>query len=183
MNRIVAPGLNDSIIGWIYNESYRQLWKVNRWCDFEDLVQDGLVLALKCRQRYGTELDPPHFLALLKTAFYHHIVDLQRRSGVGTEFRVPELDETFNSEQDAFVSLRGAEFPDQEFACALSELPEPIKAVLRLFLSQDNLRRLQLPLRATLNDTETPAKRLKRLAGWPEDQDFASELEKHLFPG
>lgn len=178
--RLQIPELNDVIIGWIYNESFRNLWKI-QWYDFEDLVQDGLIIALKCRERYP-DVEPAHFMALVKTSFRNHIVDLQRK--IGTELRVADLEEIeFVSETQAFDMLRGAELPEQEFACTLNELPEPIKAVLQLFLSPENLRRLRLPLRETLTDNETPAKRLKRLAGWPEDKDFASELEKRLFPG
>jgi DNA-directed RNA polymerase specialized sigma24 family protein len=179
--RLSLPELNDAVIGWIYNESYRNLWKV-QWCDFDDLVQDGLVIALKCRERYP-DVEPAHFTALVKTSFRNHIVDLQRKTN-RDEIRVAELSEIeFVSEEQAFDQLVEPEYPDQEFARTLSELPEPIKAVLRLFLSEESLRKLRLPLRETLTDRETPARRLKRLAGWPEEKDFASELEKRLING
>jgi hypothetical protein len=179
--KLNLPQFNDGLIGWIYNESYRNLWKV-QWCDFDDLVQDGLVIALKCRERYP-DASPAHLTALVKTSFRNHIVDLQRKTN-RDEIRVAELDSLdFVSEEQAFDTLRHPEFPDQEFARTLSELPEPIKAVLRLFLSEESLRKLRLPLRETLTDSETPAKRLKRLAGWPEEKDFASELQNRLING
>lgn len=180
---IVTPELNNSVIGWIYNESYRSLWKVARWYDFEDLVQDGLMIAIKCRQRYG-DVDLPHFTALVKTSFKNHISSLQHRNNCnGIEYHIAELaDIKHLSETQALDKICDPELPQQEIACTLGELPEPIKTVLRLFLSKENLRRLRLPLRATLNDEDTPAKRLKRLAGWPEEQDFESELQKRLFP-
>jgi hypothetical protein len=180
--KIKTPELNDSIIGWIYNESYRSLWKVNKWYDFEDLVQDGLIIALKCRTRYG-DIDPAQFVALVKTSFKNHIISLQRHKSYVLETSIAELAELkLISEEDALDSINDPVLPDQEVACVLNELPEPIKAVLRLFLSPDSLRKLQAPLRVTLNGRETTAKRLNRLAGWPEDKNFASELEKLLFP-
>jgi DNA-directed RNA polymerase specialized sigma subunit, sigma24 homolog len=180
--RINTPELNDSIIGWIYNEAYRNLWRVNKWYDFEDLVQDGLIIALKCRTRYG-DIDPANFTAMVKTSFKNHIIGLQRHKSYVMETSIAELAELKHvSEEKALDSISEPVLPDQEIACVLSELPEPVKAVLRLFLSSDNLRKLRLPLRVTLNGRETTAKRLNRLAGWPEKKDFASELEKLLFP-
>ena len=182
--RINTPELNNSIIGWIYNESYRSLWKVNRWYDFEDLVQDGLMIAIKCRNRYHN-VDPAHFTALVKTSFKNHIINLWRHRGSGIEIHIAELEDInlLDLEEDILDSILEPEFPEQEIACTLAELPEPIKAVLRLFLSEDSLRKLRLPMRATLTNDETPSKRLKRLAGWSEDRDFESELRKLLFPG
>ena len=182
--KINTPELNNSIIGWIYNTSYRNLWKVSKWYDFEDLVQDGLMIALKCRARYGSDITPAHFTALVQTSFRNHIIDLQRTNCSVFEYHVVDLEgKSFTSEADAFDILRQPEYADQEIACTLSELPESIKAVLRLFLSSDSLRKLRLPMRETLTDSETPAKRLKRLANWPEEKDFESELEKLLFSG
>ena len=174
MARLNIPELNDSIIGWIYNEAYSNLWRVGKWYDFEDLVQDGLTIALLCRQRYP-DVEPAHFTSLVKTSFHNHVVNLTRRI---PETPIGDLDVRETKRLDELPTL-----PEQEFACTLNELPEPIKAVLRLFLSEESLRRLRLPLRETLTDSETPAKRLKRLAGWPEEKDFESELEKLLFPG
>lgn len=176
MTKLNIPGLNNSIIGWIYNESRRNLWKVAGWYDFEDLVQDGLILALKCRERYP-DVEPARFTALVKTSFHNHIVNLTRRPN---EFYFDELESHSDS---VLVAKQQIYKPEQEFACTLNELPEPIKAVLRLFLSEDNLRRLRLPMRETLTGSETPAKRLKRLAGWSEEKDFENELEKLLLTG
>jgi hypothetical protein len=186
--RINVPELNNSIIGWIYNESYRNLWKVGKWYDFEDLVQDGLMIALKCREKYGN-VDPAHFTALVKTSFRNHIVNLSRKGSI-VEINIAELVELYigtdsveDKETRILDKICNPVLPEQEIACTLSELPEPIKAVLRLFLSPENLRKLQLPLRVTLYDSDSAAKRLNRLAGWPEEKDFARELKKLLFPG
>jgi hypothetical protein len=181
--KINVPELNDSVIGWIYNTSRRYVYRVNKWYDFEDLVQDGLMIALKCRARYGYEIDPPHFTALVKTSFTNHLVSLQRKTNYNNELYIAELEDVKTGEEIDNILDTLYELPEQEFACTLNELPEPIKAVLRLFLSVDTLRKMRLPLRETLSDSETPAKRLKRLAGWPENRDFENELEKLLFPG
>jgi len=168
--KIVIPNVDNRIIAWIYKESFNNLWRVGAWYDFEDLVQDGLIIALNCHQRYP-DAELPQFIALVKISFRNHIVNLTRKP---TEI----YREDYQEELPKRVSL-----PEQEIACVFNELPESIKAVLRLFLSEESLRRLRQPLRETLTDSETPAKRLKRLAGWPEDKDFASELQKLLFPG
>lgn len=170
MKKINVPELNDSIIGWIYNTSYTNLPSLNKLYDFEDLVQDGLMIAIKCRIRYGYDIDPAHFTSLVKTSFTNHIIDLKRKKSRLPEF--VDIDE-----------IETVEPSEQELVCTLNELPEPVKAVLRLFLSLDTLRKLRMPMRATLTETETPAKRLKRLAGWPEDKDFENELKKLLLAG
>jgi hypothetical protein len=183
VKKINSPELNNSVIGWIYNTSTRSLWKIHKWYDLEDLIQDGLMIALKCRARYGSEIDPPHFTALVKTSFANHIVNLQRKTYSNIELHIADITDVKTGEEIDNILDSIYELPEQEIACTLSELPEPIKAVLRLFLSPDTLRKLRMPLRETLNSSETTAKRLKRLAGWPENEDFANELKKLLFPG
>jgi hypothetical protein len=78
--------------GWIKNKARQEYWRVSRWYELGDLIQDGYICYLKCRNKYA--LNPPdpgamplntgsptqeqrrHFMALVKTTFFNHIMTL-----------------------------------------------------------------------------------------------------------
>lgn len=85
------PGLQ----GWIKNKARQEYWRVSRWYELGDLIQDGYLCYLKCRNKYA--LNPPdpgamplntsmptndqrrHFMALVKTTYFNHIMTLSSK--------------------------------------------------------------------------------------------------------
>jgi hypothetical protein len=78
--------------GWIKTKARQEYWRVSRWYELSDLIQDGYLCYLKCRNKYA--LSPPdpgaqdlftsnpsdgqrrHFMALVKTTYFNHIMTL-----------------------------------------------------------------------------------------------------------
>lgn len=85
--------------GWIKSYSREQYWRVSRWYDLPDLVQDGYVCYTKCRNKYVDGPQEPgfqvlntktpsdtqrrHFMALVKRAFFNHIMTLSSNFAEG----------------------------------------------------------------------------------------------------
>lgn len=78
--RMKAPaGMDQAVMKWLVKTARRNFWRVQRWYEFDDLVQDGLMCWCRVIAKYGADRDPPHLTALFKTTFSNHITDLARK--------------------------------------------------------------------------------------------------------
>jgi len=179
-SRMKAPeiGLGDhSIAFWIYRHSTNNLWRVAGWYDLEDLVNDGMVIALKCRERLGRDVDVKLYNSYVRRAFHNHIGELIRKKR--------SLDEVcFLDLADSDQSVSGRPEPQsQEMVTLLRQMPEGLKRVLYVMLSKEGQRKLDEPMRQRVDGCETMADRLFRLAGWRRDLDFEEEFTEYLLHG
>lgn len=163
-------GIN-GIIGWICNHSMRNLWRVAHWYELEDLINDGLMIALKCREKLGVGVDDKLYHAYVRRAFHNHIGDLIRRKRGVDEVGLLDLVADPN-DQDQCDAILPPTIPCQEVVVALRQLPSDFSRVLDLMWSDEPMRR-----------RETMADRLYRLAGWRRDLDFAEEFAEYLLHG
>lgn len=176
-------GLPAPVVGWIHNHAAKNFWRVAEWYELDDLISDGMMLAYKCRERYGepgVDLDPPHFMALVKSSFHNHIGDMLRRSrGVDDSTKIADL-EAGRSEAD-IVDHLGCDAGSQDLAMLVHDLPDYLRRVVEFYLSDDP-RRLWSALRSRLGGAnESLSERLHKLTGFPEDLDFETELRSFLW--
>lgn len=179
--------LPKNITGWTWNHAKQNYWRVAAFYDFDDLVQDGLMVCYKCLSEYGVpgiEIDAPNFMALVKSSFYNHIGDLLRKNRGVVEITIHAGDlSSVLSESDA---LDRVAIPDDvsehDFAMLLADLPEHLRAVVELFLKDDTAKQLRKSLRVRLGQpSETMSDRLVKMAGFPTYLDFETELRAFLW--
>ena len=169
-------GLPKSVVGWIVNHATSNYWRVADWYELDDLIQDGLVKAYQCQQKYGADQDPPLFMAQVKKAFYRHITDLLRdsRPEQACTSRVGdvagELDETAYLDRHA-PSVDG----DFDLAALIAEMPPSLRKACALMVDRTKHPRVHLEL-----EDETESHWLKRLAGFPLRHDFETVLRDYL---
>lgn len=181
---IHAPGLPAPVVGWIYNHATKNFWRVASWYELDDLVQDGLMKAYGCLERYGipgVDIDPPHFMALVKSAFHNHIGDLLRHSRPEQELTSHVGDMAADNETEGGYLDRASEpeSPAQELAAFISGMPEALRRAVLLYLNTPEKLR---PRRVHLEDDTTfEAKILQRLAGFPKRFDFETELRAYIW--
>jgi hypothetical protein len=168
----VRPAIPISVERWIKSHARKHYWRVAGWYELDDLIQDGLVCACKCLERYGTptpkrpgrinrprlnELDEPHYMALVQTAFYRHIGDLvrsKRRGPDGTTSKFADVMPEY-SESYALDRLLTPSTGDQELAVLLSEIPDRLRQLITKHLNGGigglvHDRNLEIELRAFL---------------------------------
>jgi hypothetical protein len=130
-------GLPSPIVGWVYNFSVTNYWKVSAFYELDDLFQDGLVCAVKCRNRYGGITDP-HLMSLTQTAFSRHLIDLTRRfSAVGDPIYLADLGSDEIAVREKYSH---ADYPLGELARCVSELPDHLYQIFRYLLVNPHLR-------------------------------------------
>lgn len=173
------------VVGWIHNHAAKNYWRVANWCELDDLIQDGLLVAYKCKTRYGRpgkDIDHPHFMALVKTAFYNHIAEMLRHSRAEQETVVRLGDAVVQvdgemSDDAALDRLAPAVPPDQDFVAILARLPETLRRAIELYLTNPEEMRREAGRR---HEQETDAQKLCRLIGFPLRHDFEAELRAEL---
>jgi hypothetical protein len=91
--------MDKGAVGWLVKTVDAEYWKVSGFYDKSDLIQDGYLCYYRVANKYGKR-SPAHTMALFKTAFRNHIIDLaaQRRRNLAVSL-----------ESDIGISLDGFE--------------------------------------------------------------------------
>ncbi len=167
------------VIGWIYNHARKNYWRMASYYELDDLIQDGLMCAYKCLDRYGTDLDPPHFMKLVQRSFHNYIGELLRSSRiVNDNTNISDLNSKY-SETTILDKISTPEEGEQELNILISELPETLRKVVELYINNPEKVR---KLRSRLNGRdETLSDRLFKLTGFDRRRDFETELRSYLW--
>jgi DNA-directed RNA polymerase specialized sigma24 family protein len=135
-----SGGVPLPVVGWIHNFAVNNYWRVSAFYELDDLCQDGLVCAVKCRNRYGTpgvDISHPHFMSLVQTAFNRYLIDLTRRQLVTTIYLADlGADEIAVREKYSIP-----ENPLGELARCIEELPDYLYRVIMCLLTDPGFRR------------------------------------------
>jgi hypothetical protein len=172
--------LPEGIVGWIYNYSRQNYWRVAGWIEIDDLMQEGLLAAYRCRERYG-DVEPAHFMRLVQRTFMNRITDLVRVSlGFDDSTKLADITPE-RSETDTIDRLAEPVEALQEFAMLLAELPVHLRNAVELLINDPVQFRKALRIKFDGTGDNTMSKRLARLIGWPEHLDFETELRSYLW--
>jgi hypothetical protein len=188
--------LDEGVVGWINKTARKEYWRVSRWYDLADLIQDGYVCYYNCRNRYtltsptkpghqalnvfGVDGRPnkdqrKHFMALVKVSFYNHIMTLSSRFAANTE--TPECDLATADGPADIESLAAAVPEEMSVMTALLNAPTEIgEAIAKLlndgveggsYLRSRLRRRDGRVTKARRALRETTSERLARVLGDP----------------
>src|SRR5215471_18719058 len=85
--RANSGALPAPVAGWVRNYAVANYWRIegNASYAIDDLCQDGLLIAVSCRHRYGTpgvDITDQHFMSLVQSSFKRHVIDLVRKLAV-----------------------------------------------------------------------------------------------------
>ena len=135
-----AGTLDASLVGWIKNTAKYHHWRVARYVDLEDLIQDGYLYYAKCLKLYGfTAKNQEHFMALFQRAYLNHITELARKRTRGEYVLIDDnRPDSFNSELWLDMILGGVE--GEGFITRLKqEAKFPVSAVIALFTTESGV--------------------------------------------
>ena len=148
---------------WMLKTVRSQYWRVSRWYDVDDLIQEGYLTFYRIAKRYNAT-DRPHLMRLFQVSFTRHLHMLASKrtrdsSEVLAEEDLPEC---------ADDSARMSTF--------VAEAPARIRTLLKT-LEKVDPKLLREPYRRNANGSrETYSERLCRLAGIDPKIDVLAEL-------
>jgi len=70
---------------WLLKTVQKNYWRVPKWYEVDDLVQDGFLHYLRVLRKYQEVRNPAHLMALFKVTFCNHLNDLSNRKTWCTE--------------------------------------------------------------------------------------------------
>jgi hypothetical protein len=171
---------------WLYNEVHKNLWKVEDFYDFDDLVQDGEMCYARVLMKYQRIPNrvrlTPHIMALFKTTFTNHIHDLAkyRTRNEPLRVRVSDMGSDGDTENDIWDHVsRGIDVFD--FERLIGEAPTHVAKLLRAIMAAGSEFLLAKPYSRRGARRETTNERLCSLIGEdPQQVDLATELHDFL---
>lgn len=164
--------MDDGARRWLHRTARKHYWRVCRWYDYDDLVQDGVLHYWRIVRKYPAITSPRpttsarrHIMSLFQRTYINHINDLANRRTRQPEWVVADLapeavDETSYLEGVTADAEVGVE------QINLAGAPDAVRQLLRALATDEGCRRLGKIYR--LRDSgarETLNERLCRIAG------------------
>lgn len=162
--------MDDGARGWLFRTATKNYWRIARWYDLDDLIQDGYVCYCKVLQRYPDATDAPHRMALFKRTYMNWITDLANK-------RTKSVQETLDCDAQSAADLDGPPMsflagvpcPQSgmvELDALMASAPEVVRRALALFTTEEGRRAMRAAYRLRADGTrETMNDRVCRLLG------------------
>lgn len=176
--------MDDATRRWLLATVYKEFWRVAKWIEADDLIQDGMVCYYRVRQKYLGQRTRGHINSTFKRSFKNHIHDLaNQRSRNPKETRFTEL-VTIDAPDTVIENLLPAEYEQQSFNAMVNEAPALVRELVKLFATDEGRQRLRAVYRVRANGRrETTNERLQRLVGVGPNVDCVALLQGYFTVG
>lgn len=169
---------------WLASAVRRNYWRVSRWYDLDDLMQEGYEVYYYVVKHYPKAVTPQHRMSLFKLAFISRICDHANK-------RTQRIDDICESSMiisdefsTGFMETVAADPEIAEAVAALATAPKYVKDALALYESENGLRQLRYKYRKVgrgCRKRETLNERLCRLTGYdPAETDIVGGIRACL---
>jgi len=169
--------MDDGARLWMFKHAQKNFWRVSRFYEFDDLVQDGYMCYAICVNRYKDIKTPEHLMSLFKITYINHIHDLATKQSICAEQPVADLPPQL---AERLADLVGAE-DVAVLSLMMKQAPEPIKQVLQLFQNEEKLKILRSAFREREGGRETFNERLCKLIGLDPKKNNLPAMIKNYF--
>lgn len=170
--------MDDSARRWMINTARKNLWRVHRWYQLDDLIQDGYMAWAYVTAHYPTVTNRSHMMRLFMITYHCRIADMSKKKTKQIDYAVEEGGAqndfaqwglTYLSDRAGLVTLPSEECP-----------PKLVAEALRV-IQHKSREELTAPYRVRLNGTrETFNDRLCRWIGVSNDTPVCDLLKKYL---
>lgn len=182
--------MDDGARGWLIKTANANFWRVSKWYELDDLIQDGYLCYYKVKSKYPTATDAPHQMALFKVTYINFIHDLATsRTRAVVEVLDTDLGGQGDDGPEGSILANTIECPLgglAEFAAFASKAPQRVREVLKLFASNDGFPALRSAYRhrrvaGSHLVRETTNERLCRILGYDSNAvNLIAELRAFL---
>ena len=161
--------------GWLYLTAKKNLWRVEGFCDFDDLVQEGMFCYYRIVKRYPQAVDTKHRMRLFQIAFINHIHTLAKKRTKYREVSVIEADIG-----DLFDHMKNKMASYEEAGVMLAQAPAFVRQIIEAFDAKPE--EFRKPYRRRAGGRETTNQRVCRIAGlqYSAAVNYMAELHSYL---
>lgn len=153
--------------GWMHKTATKNFWRVEHFCDYEDMIQEGYMCWWRVNRNYPLSRMPA-IMGYFKLAFINEINRMSNKATAKNWL-------TYTDEP-----LRPGPLEGTGMLELLAHAPDAIRKAFRIFQSDEGARKLRAPYRLRSDGTrETTAERVNRISGMPEE-DFEAILRAYL---
>ena len=176
-----VPSFEGRIEGCVINFLKKNYWRVAGYYEFEDCIQEAYLKFMVVKDGYPEVIDPPHFMALFKTAWKNRFTDMSNQRTADEAMREADLsgeDKTGNPITLTSLMDRNASTHHAgRLAVLKTSAPIEVKALLRAFDEPDKIELLREKCRKIRKGNrkarrETTNEKLCRIVGL--DGEFVS---------
>ena len=146
------------IRGWAKKFISKNRWRCDSIHNFDDLLNDAYLTFIRVAERYPRVMDPPHFMALYKTAMRNEMHDRARY----VQRKRPVHAELSDDVSDLFDDRMGEVTNGGHFNLLMAEAPPEVRLALTLLSEQPEA--LRDPAKRPKN-RENLNMRLRRILG------------------
>lgn len=152
-NALPIPAMDDGARNWMYAYAKKHYWRVAKWMEFDDLIQDGHFAWVEVCRRYPHAVDTPAWImSLFKLCFSDKITDLARG-------RTKQQDDARSDIVDVYESPMMLVPDSSNFMALAIKAPPLVKDTIALLSDEARREELNKPFerypngrRETLND-------------------------------
>lgn len=168
---------------WLLKAARKNFWRVARWYDLDDLIQEGYEVYYETIKRYPDATDPPHRMAMFKLLFASRVNDLANKRTRGAA-EVLAWDVSSRSDPGRLESIMDAIAAPSSAADAmplLAHAPQHVRDAVALLTSDEGARRMRSRYRRAADGRrETLNERLCRLLGAAPGTEIVAGLLRAL---
>lgn len=176
------PVFAGPIEGWLVNYNTKNFWKVARSMEWDDLLQDGYLVFMRCSNKYPILDTPQHFMSLFKRAWTNHFTDLAKRDSL----QRLEVADHVELEGDEVVREPLGELDHAgDLVLMIQQAPREIQMVINLFINAP-AEVVAVALASWSGEdrrrNDGGSSKICRLLGLPKDYDVLSEVRNYFQP-
>ena len=180
-----VPEFKGKIEGYVVNYLKKNYWRVAAHHEYEDLLQEAYFKFLVVKDKYPEVVNPPHFMALFKTAWNNHFINLSKTQTKD----ITIIESQLMGEISLFeLSDKKGRVNDHEgdVTILLKQAPEEIQLLFAALDDTDLVKLLRQKSQKIRNGNrrarrETTNQALCRILGLnPEDVDIRNMLFNHF---
>jgi DNA-directed RNA polymerase specialized sigma24 family protein len=164
----MAMDMDEGARKWIYKTARKSFWRVARYYEFEDLVQDGFVRYYLTLQRYPDVTDRPHVMALFKVRYINYIHKLSRQKTNQVDLAFSDIlgNTDLIDESVLYDTLSFCEGEMASLWTAINRAPEILRSLFSVLATHNGREMLRAPYPVRKNKTrETLNDRLCSMVG------------------
>lgn len=138
--------MDESAKRWLAKKASKNLWKVQPFLEYDDLIQEGFWMFYRVKAKYP-KVNKRHLMSLFYRSYSNHIIYLAQKRTKNAELLACDIVDVDGNLFDMWDSVCEPNYVDTLIAHA----PEPLDKLLRVIQTDEVIAKLRRPYRYKLS--------------------------------